>query len=53
MDQTHGLRPFDLDAFKSNDKRQPLFIVASTVSNGGKGEMETGKETHAALMLNM
>jgi len=41
MDETHGLRPFDLEAFKSNDQKQPLYIVASTVSNGGKGEMET------------
>ena len=40
MDETHGLRPFDLDAFQANDKRQPLYIVASTV-NLGNGEMET------------
>ncbi|KAL7534882.1 hypothetical protein ACHAXR_006139, partial [Thalassiosira sp. AJA248-18] len=41
MDETHGLRPFDVDAFEANDKRQPLYIIASAVSNGGKGEMET------------
>ena len=41
MDETHGLRPFDLSAFRANDKKQPLYIVASTASNGGKGEMET------------
>ena len=43
MDETHGLRPFDVNAFKANDQRQPLYIIASTVDNGGKGEMETGK----------
>jgi len=41
MDETHGLRPFDLAAFRANDKKQPLYVVASAVSNGGKGEMET------------
>jgi len=41
MDETHGLRPFDLDAFRANDKRQPLYVVASAVNNGGKGDMET------------
>lgn len=41
MDESHGLRPFDIDAFRANDKRQPLYIVASAVSNGGKGSMET------------
>ena len=45
MDETHGLRPFDLDAFRANDKKQPLYIIASAVDNGGKGEMETGKNT--------
>lgn len=40
MDET-GLRPFDLDAFRSNDKRQPLYVISSTVTNGGKGSMET------------
>jgi hypothetical protein len=33
-----GLRPFDLDAFRSNDKRQPLYVISSTVTNGGKME---------------
>ncbi|KAL7543957.1 hypothetical protein ACHAWF_007496 [Thalassiosira exigua] len=41
MDETHGLRPFDVDAFRTNDKRQPLYIIASTVNEGGSGEMET------------
>jgi hypothetical protein len=41
MDETHGLSPFDLDAFRANDKRQPLYVIASTVNNGGKGTMET------------
>jgi len=41
MDTKHGLRPFDIDAFHANDKRQPLYIVASAVNNGGRGEMET------------
>ena len=36
-----GLRPFDMEAFKANDKKQPLYIVASSVSNGGVGKMET------------
>jgi hypothetical protein len=43
MDETHGLRPFDLDAFRANDQRQPLYVIASTVNNGGKGTMETGE----------
>ncbi len=43
MDETHGLRPFDLDAFRANDKRQPLYVIASAVSDGGKGTMETGE----------
>jgi hypothetical protein len=43
MDETHGLRPFDLDAFRANDQRQPLYVIASTVNNGGKGMMETGE----------
>lgn len=43
MDESHGLRPFDVHAFQANDKLQPLYMIASTVSNGGKGEMETGK----------
>lgn len=37
MEET-GLRPFDLDAFRSNDKRQPLYVISSTVTNGGKME---------------
>ena len=41
MDETHGLRPFDFEAFKSNDKVQPLYVVASAVSQGGSGDMET------------
>lgn len=41
MDETHGLRPFDMNAFRANDKRQPLYVVASTVNRGGKGDMET------------
>ena len=41
MDETHGLRPFDVDVFQANDKKQPLYIIASTVDNGGKGELET------------
>ena len=41
MDETHGLRPFDLSAFRANDKKQPLYVIASAVSNGGKGDMET------------
>jgi len=41
MDETHGLRPFDIDAFRANDKRQTLYVIASTVSNGGRGDMET------------
>ena len=41
MNETHGLRPFDMAAFKANDKKQPLYIVASSVSSGGAGEMET------------
>ena len=41
MDETHGLRPFDLDAFRANDKRQPLYVISSTVTNGGKGTMKT------------
>lgn len=41
MDETHGLRPFDMEAFRANDKHQPLYVVASTVSEGGSGEMET------------
>lgn len=36
-----GLRPFDFEAFKSNDKKQPLYVVASAVSKGGSGKMET------------
>jgi hypothetical protein len=36
-----GLRPFDVEAFKANDKKQPLYVVASTVSKGGAGAMET------------
>jgi len=43
MDESHGLRPFDVHAFQANDKLQPLYMIASTVSNGGKGEMETSK----------
>ena len=41
MDDMHGLRPFDLDAFRANDKRQPLYVISSAVSNGGSGDMET------------
>ena len=41
MDDTHGLRPFDIDAFRANDKRQPLYVISSAVSNGGSGHMET------------
>lgn len=41
MDDTHGLRPFDLDAFRANDKRQPLYVISSAVSSGGSGDMET------------
>jgi hypothetical protein len=52
MDELHGLRPFDVDAFRANDKLQPLYMIASTVNNGGKGEMETGeKEYHAMYLL--
>merc|ERR1712176_1454238 len=41
LDETHGLRPFDTDAFRANDKRQPLYVIASAVNNGGRGQMET------------
>jgi hypothetical protein len=41
MDDTHGLRPFDIDAFRANDKRQPLYVISSAVTNGGSGDMET------------
>jgi hypothetical protein len=41
MDDTHGLRPFDIDAFRANDKLQPLYVISSAVSNGGSGDMET------------
>jgi hypothetical protein len=30
-----------VDAFKANDKKQPLYVVTSAVSKGGAGEMET------------
>jgi len=40
MEEKHGLRPFDVETFRANDKRQPLYIVASTVNKGGKGEMQ-------------
>ena len=40
MDENHGLRPFDMDAFKANDARQPLYIISSSV-NVGSGRMET------------
>lgn len=52
MDEYHGLRPFDVDAFRANDKLQPLYMIASTVSNGGKGEMETGKHQRCCTMIN-
>ncbi|KAL7455521.1 hypothetical protein ACHAWC_007061 [Mediolabrus comicus] len=41
MDDSHGLRPFDIDAFRANDKRQQLYVISSAVSNGGSGDMET------------
>ncbi|KAL9184591.1 hypothetical protein ACHAXT_012561 [Thalassiosira profunda] len=41
MDENHGLRPFDFEAFRANDKRQPLYVVASTVNEGGNGALET------------
>ena len=53
MDESHGLRPFDVDAFRVNDKLQPLYIIASTVSNGGKGEMETGKLNNCDTFYNV
>ncbi len=53
MDESHGLRPFDVDAFRANDKLQPLYIIASTVSNGGKGEMETGKLNNCVTFCNV
>jgi len=41
MDDTHGLRPFDIDAFRANDKLQPLYVISSAVGAGGSGDMET------------
>lgn len=37
MNSEHGLRPFDMEAFRINDARQPLYAVSSTV-RGGKME---------------
>ena len=37
MNPNHGLRPFDVDSFRTNDRKQPLYAVSSTV-RGGKLE---------------
>ena len=37
MDSDHGLRPFDMEAFRVNDAKQPLYAISSTV-RGGKME---------------
>lgn len=34
MDPESGIRPLDIEHFRSNDKKQPLRIVASTVRDG-------------------
>ena len=34
MSQQHGLRPFDTESFRRNNKKQPLYFVSSTVRNG-------------------
>ena len=34
MSEQHGLRPFDMESFRRNDAKQPLYAVASTVRDG-------------------
>ncbi|CAB9504974.1 Patatin-like phospholipase [Seminavis robusta] len=34
MSEQHGLRPFDMESFKLNDAKQPLYAVSSTVRDG-------------------
>lgn len=34
MSEQYGLRPFDMESFRRNDAKQPLFAVASTVRDG-------------------
>uniref|UniRef100_A0A7S1V8P2 PNPLA domain-containing protein n=1 Tax=Grammatophora oceanica TaxID=210454 RepID=A0A7S1V8P2_9STRA len=36
MGETHGVRPLDMEAFKTNDKHQPLRVASSCVGPDGK-----------------